>query len=51
MNIKELYIEAQELSTPELRDEIVSNLYKRSHQLCNEGVSYTKTKGMLEQKN
>ena len=45
MNIKELYIEAQELSTPELRDEIVSNLYKRSHQLCNEGVSYTKTKG------
>lgn len=44
MNIQQLYLEAQEISTPELRDEIVSNLYKRSHQLCNQSVSYTKTK-------
>jgi ferrous iron transport protein B len=43
MNIQELYIEAQQLSTAKMRDDIVQQLYERSQKLCQEGVSYTKT--------
>ncbi|TWE01723.1 ferrous iron transport protein B [Neobacillus bataviensis] len=44
MSIQELYTEAQALSTSKLRDDIVEQLYDRSRQLCNEGISYTKSK-------
>ncbi|MBM7655319.1 ferrous iron transporter B [Neobacillus cucumis] len=44
MSIQELYTEAQSLSTAKLRDEIVQQLYTKSRQLCNEGISYSKTK-------
>ncbi|MCM3115651.1 ferrous iron transporter B [Neobacillus sp. MER 74] len=44
MSIQKLYAEAQELSTPKLRDDIVQNLYDRSHKLCGEGITYTKSK-------
>ncbi|QED48219.1 nucleoside recognition domain-containing protein [Cytobacillus dafuensis] len=44
MNIEQLYSEAQQLSSPKLRDEIVHHLYKRSSQLCQEGVTYSKSK-------
>lgn len=44
MSIQELFTEAQSLSTSKLRDEIVQQLYDRSRQLCNEGISYTKSK-------
>ncbi|MDQ6598640.1 ferrous iron transporter B [Bacillus salipaludis] len=44
MNIEQLYNEAQKMSTAKLRDEIVQNLYDRSHQLCKAGVTYTKSK-------
>ncbi|MFC4798997.1 nucleoside recognition domain-containing protein [Neobacillus sp. GCM10023253] len=43
MDIQELYSEAQQLSTAKMRDDIVQQLYDRSHQLCREGVSYTKS--------
>jgi ferrous iron transport protein B len=41
--LKNLYHEAVQLSTPNLRDQIVENLYKRSKQLTKDGVSYSKT--------
>ena len=44
MNIQQLYTEAQKLSSPKLRDEIVQHLYDRSHQLCASGVTYSKSK-------
>src|SRR3954462_8163449 len=44
MRIQELFDEAQELSTSKLRDNIVLHLYDRSHKLCGEGISYTKSK-------
>ncbi|MEH7415390.1 nucleoside recognition domain-containing protein [Neobacillus drentensis] len=44
MSIQELFTEAQALSTSKLRDDIVEHLYDRSRQLCNEGISYTKSK-------
>lgn len=44
MNIQQLYSEAQKLSSPKLRDEIVQHLYDRSHQLCASGVTYSKLK-------
>lgn len=44
MNIQQLYIEAQQLSSPKLRDDIVQHLYDRSHQLCASGVTYSKSK-------
>jgi ferrous iron transport protein B len=44
MNIQQLYGEAQQLSTAKMRDDIVQQLYERSNKLCQEGVSYTKTK-------
>ncbi|RFU62703.1 nucleoside recognition domain-containing protein [Bacillus sp. V59.32b] len=44
MNIQQLYSEAQHLSSPKLRDEIVQHLYDRSHQLCAAGVSYSNSK-------
>lgn len=42
MNVEfdKLYLQVRELSSPTLRDEIVQQLYKRSHQLCHEGVKY-----------
>lgn len=43
MNIQQLYTEAQKLSSPKLRDEIVQHLYDRSHQLCDSGVTYSKS--------
>nr|WP_257984262.1 nucleoside recognition domain-containing protein [Neobacillus cucumis] len=42
--MQELYTEAQDLSSSKLRDEIVQRLYEQSRQLCNEGISYTKSK-------
>jgi ferrous iron transport protein B len=39
-----LNLQVKEMSSPALRDEIVQQLYKRSHQLCEEGVKYTKSK-------
>ncbi|MEH6908373.1 MULTISPECIES: nucleoside recognition domain-containing protein [Neobacillus] len=44
MRIEELFAEAQELSTSKLRDDIVQHLYDRSHKLCGEGITYTKSK-------
>jgi ferrous iron transport protein B len=44
MRIQELYADAQELSTSQLRDDIVQHLYERSHKLCGEGISYTNSK-------
>lgn len=44
MSLQELYAEARSLSTSEIRDEIVQHLYDRSHKLCNEGITYTKSK-------
>ncbi|MBS4190812.1 ferrous iron transporter B [Bacillus sp. FJAT-49705] len=44
MNIQQLFSEAQQLSSPKLRDEIVHHLYQRSNQLCQEGVTYSKSK-------
>ena len=44
MSIQQLYTEAQQLSTAKLRDEIVQQLYERSHKLCSEGIKYTKSK-------
>ncbi|MDQ0219961.1 ferrous iron transporter B [Peribacillus cavernae] len=44
MSIQQLYSEAQELSSPKMRDDIVQNLYDRSKQLCLEGVSFSKVK-------
>ena len=44
MNIQQLYLEVQKLSSPKLRDEIVQQLYDRSHQLCETGVTYSKSK-------
>lgn len=44
MNIQQLYAEAQQLSTAKMRDDIVQQLYERSNKLCQEGVSYTKSK-------
>jgi ferrous iron transport protein B len=38
-----LYQQVQGLSSPTLRDEIVQQLYKRSNQLCEEGVKYPET--------
>ncbi len=43
MSIEQLYSEAQKLSSAQLRDEIVQQLYDRSQKLCKEGISYTKT--------
>jgi len=43
MSIQELYTEAQALSSSKLRDDIVEHLYDRSHTLCREGISYTKS--------
>ncbi|MGX6443299.1 nucleoside recognition domain-containing protein [Neobacillus sp. K501] len=43
MSIQNLYIEAQSLSTPKLRDDIVQQLYERSQRLCTEGISYSKS--------
>jgi ferrous iron transport protein B len=39
----ELYSYAQEISDMNLRDSIVQNLYKKSKQLCDSAVTYTKT--------
>jgi ferrous iron transport protein B len=44
MSIQELYAEAQALSTSKLRDDIVQHLYDRSHKLCHDGISYSKSK-------
>lgn len=44
MSIQQLYTEAQQLSTAKLRDDIVQQLYERSHRLCAEGIKYTKSK-------
>ncbi|ULT54716.1 ferrous iron transporter B [Neobacillus drentensis] len=44
MSIQELFTEAQSLSTSKLRDDIVQQLYDQSRQLCNQGISYTKSK-------
>ncbi|WML39888.1 nucleoside recognition domain-containing protein [Neobacillus sp. OS1-2] len=44
MSIHELYEEAQGLSTTKLRDDIVEHLYSRSHKLCKDGITYTKSK-------
>src|SRR3954452_20895395 len=44
MSIQQLYSEAQQLSSPKLRDDIVQHLYDRSHHLCLEGISYSKSK-------
>ncbi|MEH7109664.1 nucleoside recognition domain-containing protein [Bacillus sp. JJ1764] len=44
MEMEQLYKEAQTLSTAKLRDDIVQQLYERSHQLCREGITYTKSK-------
>jgi len=44
MTIRELYTEAQSLTSSKLRDDIVQHLYERSHTLCGEGISYTKSK-------
>jgi ferrous iron transport protein B len=44
MSIQQLYTEARQLSSPQLRDEIVRHLYDRSHQLCAAGVTYSKSK-------
>ncbi|MGG3467012.1 nucleoside recognition domain-containing protein [Neobacillus pocheonensis] len=43
MSIQHIFAEAQELTTPKLRDDIVQQLYDRSHKLCQEGISYTKS--------
>lgn len=43
MNFYHLYSEAKQLSSPKLRDDIVQHLYDRSKQLCNDGVSYSKS--------
>ncbi|WP_409304467.1 nucleoside recognition domain-containing protein [Peribacillus sp. SCS-155] len=40
MGLEHLFAEAQQLSTPKLRDDIVHSLYDRSRQLCAEGVIY-----------
>ena len=44
MSIQQLFMEAQQLSTTKLRDDIVHQLYERSHRLCKEGIKYTKSK-------
>lgn len=44
MDINSIYSEAKDLSSEELRDDIVHHLYKRSRELCSESVSYNKTK-------
>ncbi|MBO0960574.1 ferrous iron transporter B [Neobacillus sp. MM2021_6] len=44
MSIQDLYEEAQGLSTTKLRDDIVEHLYSRSHKLCKDGITYTKSK-------
>ena len=44
MSIQQLYSEAQQLSSSKLRDDIVQHLYDRSHKLCREGISYSKSK-------
>jgi ferrous iron transport protein B len=44
MSIQQLYMEAQQLSTAKMRDDIVQQLYERSHRLCHEGIKYTKSK-------
>lgn len=41
--LNELYSYAQEISDTNLRDSIVQNLYKKSKQLCDSAVTYTKT--------
>ena len=43
MNFQHLYSEAKQLSSPKLRDDIVQHLYDRSQQLCDQGVSYSKS--------
>ncbi|WP_445487985.1 nucleoside recognition domain-containing protein [Niallia sp. 03133] len=45
MEIQKIYTEAQALSNPQLRDDIVQQLYSRSKQLCNEAVQLTKEEG------
>ncbi|WP_462413405.1 nucleoside recognition domain-containing protein [Neobacillus sp. Marseille-QA0830] len=44
MGIDQLLLEAKELSTPKLRDDIVQQLYDHSRQLCRQGITYTKDK-------
>lgn len=44
MRMEQLFTEAQQLSTAKLRDDVVQQLYERSHQLCSEGLTYTKIK-------
>lgn len=43
MSFQQLYTESQQLSTPKVRDDIVQQLYERSHRLCAEGIKYTKS--------
>lgn len=40
----DLLKEAEQLSSPGVRDQIVEQLYKKSNQLMKEGISFTKTK-------
>lgn len=48
MSLEQLYTEAQKLSTKQIRDDIVQHLYERSHQLCQEGISYKKAERDLK---
>lgn len=43
-DLNQLYKTAQQLSSPNLRDKIVQNLYQESKQLCEASVTYGKTK-------
>ncbi|WP_062236769.1 nucleoside recognition domain-containing protein [Fictibacillus sp. FJAT-27399] len=43
-DLNQLYQRAKEMSSPNLRDKIVQNLYQESKQLCEDSVSYGKTK-------
>lgn len=43
MTIQQLYHEAQKLSSAELRDEIVQQLYVQSQRLCSDGITYSKS--------
>lgn len=42
--IQDLFLQADELSSPIIRDKIVEQLYKNSNELVRVGVKYTKTK-------
>jgi ferrous iron transport protein B len=44
MSIQQLYMEAQQHSSAKLRDDIVHQLYEKSHRLCSEGIKYTKSR-------